>query len=194
MNITGITWQGESIEDVEILRELPAGLVRVLSDINGFILHDGAVHVRGASLSPGWHSVRAAWRGPNAFHTLYDAVRASDIPFAQDQVGDQFLIRDGIVVRLFAETGEVEWLSDSLEDFFSKVTKNIEAFLNVGLNHKLQPGQLLHAYPPFCVKDASRGVSLRPCSAEEVIVVHARFAKEIADIQDGGRIEVRPTQ
>jgi hypothetical protein len=194
MDISGITWRGESIEDVEILRELPPALVRILGDFNGFILQDGAMHVRGACFSPGWHSVRAAWRGPNAFHSLYHAVRASDIPFAQDQVGDQFLIRDGVVVRLFAETGEVEWLSDSLEDFFSKVTKDIEGFLNVGLNHKLQPGQLLHAYPPFCVKDASRGVSLRPCSAEEVILVHAGFAKEIADIQDRGRIEIRPTQ
>jgi hypothetical protein len=34
MNIPGITWKGESIEDVEILRELPADLVRVLSDTN----------------------------------------------------------------------------------------------------------------------------------------------------------------
>ena len=43
MDIRGITWQGESIDDVEILRDLPAELVRLLSDINGFILHEGAV-------------------------------------------------------------------------------------------------------------------------------------------------------
>ena len=48
MNISGITWRGESIDDVEILRELPPSLVRILSDTNGFILHDGALHVRGA--------------------------------------------------------------------------------------------------------------------------------------------------
>jgi hypothetical protein len=35
MEIPGITWKGESIEDVAILRELPADLVRVLSDTNG---------------------------------------------------------------------------------------------------------------------------------------------------------------
>jgi hypothetical protein len=43
MDVAGTTWKGESIQDVEILRELPAGLVRVLSDTNGFILHGGAV-------------------------------------------------------------------------------------------------------------------------------------------------------
>jgi len=103
------------------------------------------------------------------------------------------LIREGVVLRLFAETGEVARSSDSLEDFFSHVSRDIEGFLNVGLSHKMQPGQLLHAYPPFCTKEASVGVSLRPCPADEVILVHARLAKEIADVPDGGRIEIRPT-
>ena len=43
MDVSGITWKGESIEDVELLRELPADLVRALSDTNGFILRGGAV-------------------------------------------------------------------------------------------------------------------------------------------------------
>src|SRR2546429_7802527 len=131
MDISGITWKGESIEDVEILRELPADLVRVLGDTNGFILHEGAVHLRGACLTPEWHSLRAAWLGPTAFHILYDDVRSSDIPFAQDQVGDQFLIREGAVFRLFAETGEIERLCGSLQDFVSGVSSDIEGFLNV---------------------------------------------------------------
>jgi hypothetical protein len=81
MNIPGITWQGESIEDVEILRALPADLVRLLSHRNGFIVHDGAVHVRGACLTPDWHSLRVAWRGPKSFSVLYPEVKPSDIPF-----------------------------------------------------------------------------------------------------------------
>jgi hypothetical protein len=192
MDIPGITWKGESIEDVEILRELPADLVRVLSDTNGFILHEGAVHVRGACLTPEWHSLRAAWRSPKAFHSLYADVRPSDIPFAQDQVGDQFLIRDNVVFRLSAETGEIERLADSVQDFFGRVSSDIEGFLNVGLGHRMQPGQLLHAYPPFCIKDTSIGVSMRPLPAAEVILVHARFAKQIAAIPDGEQIEIRP--
>src|SRR5688500_8926701 len=128
MNISGITWRGESIDDVELLRELPPSLVRILSDANGLILHEGALHMRGASLAPEWHSLRAAWRGPSAFHTLYESVLPTDIPFAQDQLGDQFLLRDGRVLRLSAETGEVDALADSLEDFLSRVTRDIEAF------------------------------------------------------------------
>lgn len=43
MDVSGLTWKGESIEDVEILRVLPADLVRARSDTNGFILRGGAV-------------------------------------------------------------------------------------------------------------------------------------------------------
>jgi len=191
MDIPGITWKGESIEDVEILRELPADLVRVLSDANGFILHEGAVHVRGACLIPEWHSLRAAWRGPKAFHTLYDEVRPSDVPFAQDQVGDQFLIREGVVLRLAAETGETEGLADSLHDFFSRISSDIEGFLNVGLGNRMQPGHLLHAYPPFCLRESGAGASLAPLPASEVILFHADLARQIRDIPDGGKVEFK---
>src|SRR5438552_1786768 len=168
MDIPGITWKGESIEDVEILRELPADFVRVLSETNGFILHQGAIHVRGACLTPDWHSLRAAWRGAKAFHVLYEDVRPSDIPFAQDLVGNQFLIRESTVIRLFAETGEMEPLAPSLQDFFTRLSSDIERFLNVGLNHKMQPGQLLWAYPPFCFEQSGGGSSLAPLPASEV--------------------------
>jgi hypothetical protein len=193
MNLRGTTWKGESIEDVEILRELPSCLISILSDTNGFILHEGAVHVRGACLTPEWHSLRAAWQGPKAFHSLYDDVRPSDIPFAQDQVGDQFLIRDGSVLRLSAETGEIERLADSIQDFFSRASSNIEGFLNVGLGYKMQPGQLFCAFPPFCVQQSGLAVNLTPQSASDVILFHADLARQIRDIPDGGRIEFKMT-
>src|ERR1035437_9963326 len=154
MGIAGITWRGDSIEDVEILPELPSDLVRLLTDANGFILHEGALHVRGACLTPEWHSLRAAWKGPHAFHVLYSDLVPSDIPFAQDQVGDQFVLREDAVHRLSAETGELEHMADNIQEFFANVSADIERFLNVGLSHKLEPGQLLQASPPFCLRES----------------------------------------
>ena len=191
MNISGITWRGATFDDVEILRDLPAGLVRILSETNGFILYEGALHVRGACLIPTWHSLRAAWRGPSAFHTLYESVKTTDIPFAQDQVGDQFLIRDASVFRLSAETGEVEPLAESLDVFFSKLNQDIEEFLNVGLRHVIQPGQLLCAYPPFVFQESGAGASMKPVRAEEVILFHADLARQICDVPDGGQVKFR---
>lgn len=193
MNISGITWRQESLDDVELFRELPSSLVRILSDMNGFILHEGALHVRGASLSPEWHSLRAAWRGPSAFHVLYENVRTTDIPFAQDQIGDQFLLREGRVIQLCGETGELEALTNSLEEFFSRVSQDIEGFLNVGLRHAMQPGQLLLAYPPFVFQESGAGAALSPVRAGEVILFHAELARQLRDVPDGGQIELKWT-
>jgi hypothetical protein len=191
MNISGITWRGDGIDDFEILRELPPALGQVLSENNGFILHKGAFHVRGASLKPEWHSLRAAWRGPNAFHALYDSVRTTDIPFAQDQVGDQFLIRDSAVLRLSAEWGEVAPVAESLAVFFSKLSEDIEGFLNIGLRHSMQPGQLLFAYPPFVFQESGAGASVKPVRAEEVILFHADLARQLRDVPDGAQIKFK---
>lgn len=191
MLVSGITWRGESIDDVELLPELPSELRSLLADINGFIVHHGALHVRGASIAPDWHSLRAAWRGPQAFSVLYPSVRQSDIPFAQDQVGDQFLWREGVVLRLASETGETEVVADSIGDFFRRVEQGIEDFLNIGLRHRIQPGQLLHAYPPFCFQESGAGASLRPLPASEVIRFHADLASHIRGLPDGAKVRFK---
>jgi hypothetical protein len=194
MDIPGITWRGESIDDVEIFRELPPQLRDVLSETNGFIIHKGALHVRGASLQPEWHSLRTAWQGEKAFQSLYDSIRATDVPFAQDQFGDQFLIRDGKIIRLLSETGEVQPFVQSLDVFFSRVRDDIEGFLNVRIDHPVEPGQLLLAYPPFCFEESRAGVSLTPTVAREVILFHLDLAKQLCNIPVGQRVRVRVTE
>jgi len=191
MKRTGITFTGPEVDDQAFLASLPSALRAVLEESNGFILLHGALHVRGACAEPEWHSLRHAWRGAMAFHELYDTVTPDDIPFAQDCAGDQFLLRNGHVVRLLAETGEVESVAIDLQDFFAKVEEDPEEFLNSAPEHPLQPGQLLHAYPPFCMRSGGPGYSLRPCSAREVIMFHADFAKQIAKVPDGGEIKIK---
>jgi hypothetical protein len=185
-----ITWEGESIDDVEILSELPHELFNLLSEINGFILYRGAVHVRGACISPEWHSLRTAWRGPQAFHVLYEHVRPSDVPFAQDQLGDQYLLREVGVCHLAAETGEVESFCESLRIFLQRVEEGVEDFLNVGLKHTMEPGQLLLANPPFCFRESTAHASLNPLAATDVVAFHADLARQIRDIPEGGHVSL----
>jgi hypothetical protein len=191
MKISNITWRGESIEDIEVLRELPVELTQILSEVNGFVIHEGVLHVRGACLTPEWHSLRVAWRGTKSICTLYPDVMPDDVPFAEDQVGDQFLLRHGTVIRLIAETGELEPMACGLEEFLVGVNADPAGYLNVALHHKLQPGQLLQAFPPFCLRAPGASTSLRPIPAGEVILFHADLARQIRDIPDGGQITLR---
>jgi hypothetical protein len=190
--IEGITWQGDRIDDVELLPELPKNLVKVLTEVNRFIVHEGALHVRGASTTPEWHSLRAAWQGPTAFHVLYKTVEETDIPFAQDQFGDQFLIRGGKIIRLLAEMGKVEPIADNLEEFLGRVCADIEGFLNVTITrYPLEPGQLLHAYPPFCSLESGAHASINAAPAHEVIRGNAGIARALRDVPPGGKVRFR---
>ncbi len=84
-----ITWPGPPIDDPQMMRKLPRDLAQLLKSINGFIQLDGALHVRGACQDPEWHSLRQAWESTDAFYRHYRTVKKSDVPFAQNALGDQ---------------------------------------------------------------------------------------------------------
>lgn len=191
-----MTWQGATPGDEGLLAELPTPLRELLEATGGFILGGGLLHVRGATESPHWHSLEIAWRGPEAFHTLYPEVRPTDIPFAEDGLGDQWLLRGGHVARLWAETGDVDVTDVSLEGFFDAVEENAVESLDVGLIAEaveeygpIPPGKLLLAYPPLCTEEAEDGVDLSPVDAAELYGLHAELAESVSGLADGDHIE-----
>ncbi len=104
MKLDSITYQGPEIDDPAILDCLPSSVSNLLSQINGFILHNGAFHFRGAVKSPEWHSLRKIWKEDENLSDLYPSLSEEDIPFGQDCFGDQFFLRDKEVWVLYSET------------------------------------------------------------------------------------------
>lgn len=189
---------GSEITDAEILDRAPEDYRRLLNQPNGFILFDGGLHVRGAVLAPEWHSLRKVWLGDFALHKLFPAIGESDVPFAQDCLGDQFLLRDGVVHKLDAEIGEVESLGMDLETFLHRAHENPVEFLSLQpllqfMNEggELKPGQLLSVYPPFITKESADGVSLRAISMFDRFGFLADFARQISGISEGTNIEIK---
>lgn len=194
MTIKEPSYIGPPIDDDEILQHLPAPLSDLLHKINGFIIFRGALHVRGACHSPSWHSIRNIWIGSVALHKMYPEVRESDIPFGQDCVGDQFLLRNSIVCRLDAEIGKVESLEMPFEEFIiSAQQKPDEILLPKVLydfektGNLLKPGKLINVFPPFVIKvDGDR--SFKAISADELISFHADIYRQLADVQNGSEV------
>jgi len=192
-------YQGPPIDDHEILAWVPAELRRLLERVNGYVAYDGGLHLRGACTAPEWHSLRAAWTGPDALHRLFPAVRPDDVPFAEDALGDQYLARNGVVHRLSAETGEVESLEMDLPAFDEAVRADpVEALSLHPLEEfrarggVLEPGELLSVYPPFVAAESAEGVTYRAVPAGERIRWLAELARSIADLPEGGRLEIIP--
>lgn len=158
LQLADVTYRGPELTDITTLALLPESYRALLKQVNGFVAYGGGLHVRGLCAEPDWHSLQATWHGSPALHRLYPALRPTDIPFGQDAVGDQYLLRNDEVHCLLAETGELRAQGLGVETFLQQAyTDPLE---RLGLHplrqfqiegHALLPGQLLSVYPPFCV-------------------------------------------
>lgn len=122
----------------------------------------------------------------------------ADVPFAEDALGDQFFLRGDNVWRLFAETDEAELISDSLNDFLASCEHDPVRFLALepllqleSEGHQLRPGELINAYPPFCTKEASDGVSLSAVGADERKYFLEQLAATMRVLPEGGQLEIK---
>ena len=199
MNLKQTTYRGPALDDRGLLDLLPRDLRALLEQTNGAVLFSGGLHIRGAALVPEWHSLRRAWLSGDSIHHAYPGVSESDVPFAQDCVGDQFLLRNGEVVRLLAEDGAFEPLGVDLSAFLDAARSDpleylrlhpLVRFMQEG--GRLSPGQILVAYPPFIAAESAEGqCALRAVAADDAIRFHRDLARELRDVPDGAKMVIR---
>ena len=158
----------------------------------------GVGFIRGLCNEPEWHSLRTAMFSESAIYKLYPAVEKLDIPFAQDCVTDQHILRGRTVYKLYAETGELECLNFGLGSFLSAVESDPIEFLGLEpllqiqeQGQSIEPGKAIHVYPPFCTEEAKNGVSLKLVSNTEALTFLSDFSKQINMACDSEKIEVR---
>ena len=192
-----MTFIGPLIDDAEVLSHLPDMLSSLLQQINGFIQYGGGFHLRGVCHEPLWHSLDYIWRGEDALWKSYSQISADDIPFAQDALGDQFILRDEVVLRLKSETGELENLDCNFQTFLANIQNdavdylNLEPFVRFSSDgRKLEAGQLLNVYPPFCIQHTGE-YSYRAISALERLAFLADFSQQISNLPDGVFIQLK---
>lgn len=191
-------YRGPPIDDNETFRRLDPPHQKVLQTVNGYIAFRGGLHVRGACHEPKWHSLREAWFGRDALHRLFPQLTEDDVPFAQDALGDQYLIRAGAVIRLLGETGEIEELGIDLEQFDANFRADPVEYLSLqpllqfeDEGGVLAPGFLLMAYPPFCTAESGDGVVLSAVPADERLRFLSEFSRQIASVEDGASVIIR---
>ncbi|MDQ3706303.1 MAG: SMI1/KNR4 family protein [Chloroflexota bacterium] len=198
MQLVDVTYEGPPNDDSGLLDPLPPDLRNLLEQINGFIQFGGGLHVRGACVEPVWHSIGEAMTGEFALHEHYPNVLPTDVPFAQDAIGDQYVLRDGVVHWLYAETGDLESLRTGLIEFLEAAQANPDQYLGLQLLRQflssggtLQPGELLHVYPPLCTVEARSGVSVTAVPAAVRLAFLRQFAEQVRGASEGGQIEMK---
>ena len=191
-HLQNIKYIGQKIDDFDTFDILPDYLKDFFLADNGVIALNGGLHIRGCVKTPKWHSLGAYWFGNTKLSGLFSSLETNDIPFAQDCFGDQFVIRRKNIWRLSAEFDEIKDLEIDFFEFLKQIYSNPFEFLNIenieGLN--LKPGQLINVTPPFCV-DSKSGYSLKPVEMEEQIKYLSDFSKQIKDLPNGTKIELK---
>jgi hypothetical protein len=192
-------YTGPAVDDFEMLGRIPRAYRDLLEQVNGYVAYRGGLHVRGACLLPEWHSLRAAWLGEDAIHRLFPVVSPDDVPFAEDALGDQFVIRRDVVWKLDAETGALASTDLRLHEFDEAVRADPDQFLQLGPldqfrseGGRLQPGQLLSVYPPFVFEESANGVSVKAVPTLERRRYLSDLARQLRDVPNGGSVRFDP--
>jgi hypothetical protein len=195
MEFSDISYVGPAIDDLSILAELPSVLAELLREQNGFVAFRGGFHLRGACTGPDWHALRTAWTGERALCKLFRSIRSTDVPFAEDALGDQFILRDEQVWRLDSETDTLEPTELGLLEFLEATRQDPVEFLRLqpllafdAEGGTLAAGQLLSVYPPFVVEVETKR-SYRAISAADRLGFLASLAEQIRSLPDGATIE-----
>jgi hypothetical protein len=198
LDLPHLTYPGAELDDPDILARVPAELAELLRTRNGCVAYGGGLHVRGACRGPAWHSLRDAWESDDALHRLFDEVQPADVPFAEDAFGDQFLLRDARVLRLNGELGEVTEVAESLPRFFDALLADAGLLLDyepllrfLAQGNRLDPGQLLAAYPPFVLSGEGSGRDLRPVDALERRRFLADLARQLHGLPEGSEVRLK---
>jgi hypothetical protein len=192
-----LIFEGEVlVSGSSILKEIPSQMAEVLFEKNGFVIWRGGFHFRGIVSSPDWHSLHFAWQSKNSLWRHFESLRESDIPFAEDCMGDQYILRDEIILKMRGEDGFLQSLELSFEEFLGKVLSNENDILGLAPllryeseGHFLKPGHLLAAYPPFITAEAANGnVKIEAIPTIEQLSFLSMLAKQLSDVPDGGKV------
>ena len=194
----GTLYTGGELTDLATFARLPVYLQAFLREQNGAVAYFGGLHLRGCVAEPTWHSLGAAWQGPAAFWRTYEDVLEADIPFGQDCVGNQFLLRGDAVLLLDTETGELADLEVDFKHFLFGVEKypvdalGMEPLRGFQLQGGvLQPGQLLKVFPPFCIAiNSGKPPTLEAVGIADRLAWLADFYHKIKDLPDGQTVQL----
>ncbi|MCP4520339.1 MAG: hypothetical protein GY827_01365 [Cytophagales bacterium] len=192
MDFKGVTYTCTQIEDVQLFDSLPSILQDFYSDLNGLVAFNGGLHIRGCVINPKWHSLYDAWKGKNALHKSYHSLKPSDIPFAQDFAGEQYILRGDYVYSLDTELDELSDLEIDFENFIENCIEDPLEFLSLHPlvqfieeeNGELQPGELLNTYPPYCIENPTDEYELKAVPAHAQLKFLAGVAKQTQEVLD----------
>jgi hypothetical protein len=167
----------------------------VLGVCNGFYAFESALHVFPVG-GDAMHMGLEHWNSPALWRFEYEDLAEGCWFFAEDVFGVQFCLKDEHIASFNPETGEVEPVADTLEEWAAKILKEYDCLTGYSLAHAwqqkngaLKPGMRLVPKVPFVLGGEFRVENLVVMDAVKGMRARGSLARQIRELPDGARIQ-----
>lgn len=175
-------------------------LLTLLRQKNGFYAFESALHIFPAA--PFEHEMTLSrWNSHGLWRNGYGELAEGCLFFAEDVFGNQFCIRDGRVGSFDSETGRVEVVAGSLEEWAGLILGDYNLHTGHPVAHHWQRehgplpiGKRLGLKRPLALGGDYAMENLYLVDAIEGMRFKADVARQIKDLPDGTRVEFRITE
>jgi hypothetical protein len=175
---------------------LAGELADLLDARNGFFAYGPALHVLPTeSTHLSWGLID--WNMPGLWKHEYASFIDPGLCFAEDVFGNQFSIRNGSVCRFSVETGDLESIASTIEEWASLVVDDDQLWTGWPIaqrwaerNGPIPLHKRLHPAVPFVCGGSYEIDNLKPVDAAEMMAKWGSFATQIHGLPDGQQIKI----
>jgi hypothetical protein len=165
---------------------------------NGFTAFHSALHVFPASSSSAGYNL-IQWNAPDLWKNTYPPAIQGILCFAENLLGEQFCIFKSHVGILNPETGDIDQMADTLEEWAALITSDPHQYLAMGLaiewqekNGELPVGQQLVPKIPFVCGGEFEIENLYAFESSRSMRWRGELASQIQGLPDGTPIRFEP--
>lgn len=171
--------------------------VELLQEKNGFYCFESALHVLPSNCSAAIVNVEH-WNSDDLWRNEYGKVTKGYLFFAEDIFGSQFALRAGNAYRFDPESGEIEEMAISLEEWTGRILDNYEYETAYPIAHEWQerngplaPGKRLVPKIPFILGGEYKVENLYALDAVEAMRHRADMWKQMKNLPEGAQVRLK---
>lgn len=191
---------GPPAGDESVLRvfgHLGDELLNLLRLRNGFYAFESALHL--FPCGPAENDIPLiTWNSSELWRNEYGSLADAMLFFGEDAFGNQFCIRGNRICTFEAETGNVEVIAKSFEQWGKEILDDFRVLTGHPLMHEWQTqhgalpvGKRLMPRTPFVLGGEYKVENLYALSSVSAMKTRGNLAVQIKDLPDGAQIEFR---
>lgn len=175
--------------------DIEASIQEVLTLKNGFFCFESALRfLPSTTVESSWGV--SDWNSPELWKACYRGLADNVLCFAEEIFGRQFVIHDGKISVFEPETGELEFLANSLEEWAAKILLDYRQLTGHAFAREwqsahgpLRPRHRLMAKTPFVLGGKYSLENIVALDSLRVMKSLGNLAHQIHDLPDGAQIK-----